>query len=278
MRQWITLTLMLALLNACGGSASNNDNNLQPAGNPSSGSNWYRPAPGVSWQWQLQGTINTHYAVDIYDIDLFDTPVSTIQQLQANRHKVICYFSAGSWEDFRPDAASFDSAAIGNKLDGWPGEKWLDVRSSNVRQIMQTRMDLAVSKGCDGVEPDNMDGYANTSGFAFTADDQLDYNRFIANEAHNRNLSVALKNDLEQIPQLVEYYDFAVNEECFEFSECDSLSPFIDAAKAVLNVEYSSNFKADPSALCRDSLSRQFSTLILDINLDDSYRHSCLGS
>lgn len=42
---------------------------------------------------------------------------------------------------------------------------------------MQARLDLAVQKGCDGVEPDNVDGYQNNSGFPLTAQDQLAYNR-----------------------------------------------------------------------------------------------------
>ncbi len=58
---------------------------------------------------------------------------------------------------------------------------------------MLRRLDLAVTKGCDGVEPDNMDGYANDSGFPLTAEDQLTFNRFIANEAHRRGLAVGLK-------------------------------------------------------------------------------------
>ena len=282
MKQWMALIPVFALLVACGGSNNSedpvdDDNSNLPA--PVTSGNWYKPTPSTTWQWQLQipqgQTLNTGYDVEIYDIDLFDTTTGTIDALHAAGRKVICYFSAGSWEDFRADAGDFDAADIGNELDGWPGEKWLDVRSNKVRQIMQTRLDLAVSKGCDGVEPDNMDGYTNTPGFDFSAADQLDYNIFIANQAHQRNLAVGLKNDLDQIPQLLDYYDFAVNEQCFEYDECDLLTPFIDAGKAVLNAEYADRFVSDPVAMCADSTNRQFSTLILDILLNDSYRASC---
>ena len=110
------------------------------------------------------GSINTGYQVDIYDIDLFDVEAEAITALHARGHRVICYFSAGSWEDWRSDAASFPSAALGKALEGWPDEKWLDVRSAGVRQVMTARLDLAVKKGCDGVEPDNVDAYQNSSG------------------------------------------------------------------------------------------------------------------
>ena len=136
-----------------------------------------------------------------------------------------------------------------------------------------------MTKGCDGVEPDNMDGYANASGFTLSFEDQLAYNRQIANEAHRRGLAVGLKNDLDQIPGLVAYFDFAVNEQCFEYAECDALSAFIDAGKAVLNAEYKVEFQIDDNtrnALCTDANARTFSTLVLPLDLDDSLRFSCL--
>ena len=144
---------------------------------------------------------------------------------------------------------------------------------------MQKRLDHAVERGCVGVEPDNMDGYANDTGFDLTADDQLDYNRFIAFEAHDRGLAVGLKNTLELIPALVDHFDFAVNEQCVEYDECDLLSPFIEAGKAVLTVEYRLKYRDDPSelaSLCAAAESRQFSTVMLPLALDDSFRVSCL--
>ena len=147
---------------------------------------WYRPTVETTWQWQLVGPINTDYAVDLFDVDLFDAPATVIASLQASGRRVICYFSAGSFEDFRPDAASFRSQDIGNPLDDFPDERWLDIRSPSVLAIIEARLDMAFEKGCDGVEPDNMDGFANSSGFGLTSSDQLTFNRTIANEAHER--------------------------------------------------------------------------------------------
>ena len=104
---------------------------------------------------------------------------------------------------------------------------------------MQARLDLAVSKGCDGVEPDNVDSYANSNGLGLTAADQLDFNRFVALEAHKRGLSVGLKNDLDQVKTLQPAYDWALNEQCNQYGECSGLSAFVTAGKAVFGVEYS---------------------------------------
>ncbi|HMV65551.1 MAG TPA: endo alpha-1,4 polygalactosaminidase [Myxococcota bacterium] len=198
----------------------------------------WAPGPGTSWQWQLLGAIDTSVDVDMYDIDLFDAPQATIDQLHADGRVVICYFSAGSWENWRPDASRFPAPTRGDPLTGWPGERWLDVRDATVRQRMLDRLDLAVLKRCDGVEPDNVDGYANRTGFPLTYDDQLDFNGLLASEAHLRGLSVGLKNDLGQIRDLEPSFDWALNEECFAYRECALLRPFVDAGKAVFHVEY----------------------------------------
>ncbi len=235
------------------------------------GSRIWRPAPGVSWQWQLKDTIDTSFNVQMYDIDLFDAPQSTINQLHAAGRTVICYFSAGSWENWRSDEGSFPAAVLGNTLDGWPDEKWLDIRQiSTLSPIMQARLNLAVEKKCDGVEPDNVDGYANDSGFSLAAADQLAYNRWLSEQAHNRGLSIGLKNDLDQIPQLISYFDWALNEQCFEFGECSKLTPFVAANKAVFGVEYN----LDTTAFCPQANALNFDWLKKNIGLDAS-RTAC---
>ncbi|NYR13208.1 endo alpha-1,4 polygalactosaminidase [Pseudoalteromonas sp. MIP2626] len=274
--------LLLTSMSSCG----KNDNTpatslsqAEPAISPITTGNWYKPALGSSWQWQLTGTINTNYNVNIYDIDLFDSSEQLIQTLQAQGKRVICYFSAGSYESWRSDKSQFLINELGNSLANWQGERWLDIRSPNVQAIMASRLDLAVQKGCDGVEPDNVDGYMNNSGFNLTANDQLVFTRFIANQAHTRGLAVGLKNNLHQVNELHNYFDFAVNEQCYEYQECELLTPFINSNKAVFHVEYNSKYSKSSTELnnmCDDAINRQFSSLVLPINLDDEFRISCL--
>ncbi len=57
---------------------------------------------------------------------------------------------------------------MGSELEGWAGERWLDISNPALKPIMLARLDLAHIKGCDGVEPDNVDGYTNNSGFNLT--------------------------------------------------------------------------------------------------------------
>ena len=133
---------------------------------PSDGGNlapaWYQPPLNVQWHIQLQGEINSGYDVDLYVVDLFDTAQSVIQDLQAAGRKVICYFSAGTYENWRPDRHRFLPTDKGRSLDNWPGERWLDIRSLNVRKRMADRIELAAEKGCDGVDPDNVEDRKST--------------------------------------------------------------------------------------------------------------------
>lgn len=272
----------LILLIGCGSGSSSETKQTKlfdSTVSPSSSGSWYKPNINTSWQWQLKNDVNSSYHVELYDIDLFDSNRTLIQSLKDNGRKVICYFSAGSWENWRDDKDDFPSSALGDTMDGWADEKWLDISNEALAPIMRARLDLAVQKGCDGVEPDNMDGYENSTGFTLSADDQLAYNKFIANEARKRGLSVGLKNDLEQIIELEPYYDFSLNEQCHEFNECDKMTPFIDANKPVFNAEYKQEYvdnnNSERDSMCTDSNNLSFQTLVLPLDLDDSFRYSC---
>ncbi len=232
---------------------------------------WWKPNPNTSWQWQLMGTINQNYDVDMYDLDLFDNSKEVINALKNKGIKVICYFSAGSYENWRIDKDDFPNEVQGKILEGWEDEKWLDISKIDLlAPIMKNRLDLAVEKGCDGVEPDNVDGYLNDNGFDLSYQNQLDYNKWLAEEAHKRGLTVGLKNDLEQIPELVDYFDFALNEQCFEYDECETLLPFIEQDKAVFGVEY----ELQPTEFCNKAIELNFDWLKMEYDLDGG-RISC---
>ncbi len=241
----------------------------QPTPTPSPG-DWWRPGPGVSWQWQLTGNIDTSFDVTMYDIDLFDAPQETIDDLHAAGRIVICYFSAGSWEAWRPDADDFPESVLGEP-NGWPDERWLDIRQLDILgPLMTARLDLAVAKGCQGVEPDNVDGYTNNTGFPLTYQDQLTYNIWLAEQAHARQLSIGLKNDLAQIPDLVAHFDWALNEQCFQYDECETLLPFIAAGKAVFGVEYWGR----PGVFCPQANALNYDWLKKHLDLD-AWRVAC---
>eukprot|EP01084_Bolivina_argentea_P315163 545969_1 len=227
---------------------------------------YWQPKPGTTWQWQINsGYISDIYDVDMYDVDLFDVSVENITSLHSQGRKVICYFSAGSFENWRPDKDDFPPSIKGNSL-GWPGEKWLNITDwVTLGPIMRKRLDMAVTKNCDGVEPDNVDGYSNNNGFSLTYADQITYNKHLSTEAHARDLAIGLKNDLEQIEDLIDFFDFAVNEECNPWNECYQLLNFTQNDKAVFGVEYETKV----TDFCENMNAMNFDFLAKNWELDE---------
>ena len=165
--------------------------------------------------------------------------------------------------------------AIGRPLDDFPDERWLDVRHDAVRALVSARLELARERNCDGVEPDNVDGFANDTGFDLTAVRSTRLQPVPGRGGPQRNLAVGLKNDLDQVADLVVDFDFAVNEQCHEYDECETLSPFVEAGKPVFNAEYDDTFRQNPGPMCEDSRRLGLQTLVLPVELDDSFRISC---
>ncbi|MGR6921364.1 endo alpha-1,4 polygalactosaminidase [[Actinomadura] parvosata] len=243
----------------------------------------WKPALNTSWEWRLSSLPAKPFLdVQMYDIDGFAAKSGAIvKELKAAKpgRKVVCYISAGTHEDWRPDAGRFPASVIGEPLEEWEGERWLDIRQYGgpLGEIMKARLDMCKAAGFDAVEPDNVDAYTNDSGFPLTAADQLAYNAWFANEAHKRGLSVGLKNDVAQIPKLLPYYDFAVNEQCWQYSECTTAQngtygydQFVKAGKAVFQVEY----ELKTSQFCAKSNAQNFNSLKKTYDLDGT-RTAC---
>jgi len=227
----------------------------------------------ISWNWQLQGSVPTNTGVKVFDIDGFDNSAATVAALHAHGTKVICYIDFGTSENFRSDFGRFPSSVEG-ATNGWPGERWLDIRQiSTLSPIMTARMHMCVQKHFDALEPDNIDGYTNSTGFPLTAHDQLKYNTWIAKTAHSLGLSVGLKNDLDQAAQLAPHFDWALDEQCNQYSECGAESPFVRANKAVFNAEYGGD-----TSFCASDAAQHINGVNFSLDLDGSTYQPCHGT
>ncbi|MEY9861650.1 hypothetical protein ABH935_007293 [Catenulispora sp. GAS73] len=243
----------------------------------------WQPNLQTSWNWVLSTVPSAPFRnVQMYDVDGFNNSAANVSALHSAGIKAVCYLSAGTYENWRPDASQFPSAVLGSR-NGWPGEKWLDVREiqksgSALRKIMDARLDMCRQKGFDMVELDNVDGYTNSTGFPLTATDQLYFNATLANDSHARGMSVLQKNDNEQIPQLLPYFDGALNEQCNQYKECTTAQngdygydQYVAAGKPVFQAEY----KLSTSSFCSKDNANDFNGVRFDINLDDKTFQPC---
>ncbi|ORX87277.1 hypothetical protein BCR32DRAFT_289400 [Anaeromyces robustus] len=206
--------------------------------------NIWIPSVGTTWNWILNSEdIESDNNVDVLDIDLFDVDAKTINKLKNKGHHIICYFSVGTYEKWRPDASEFLKVdnLVRDKMEEW-NENYIDITNPYLKPIMSKRFDLAKEKGCDGIEPDNIDIYLSKKvkkwKIPITVEDQLSYDLWLTTEAHQRGLSIGMKNDIENASKMATYFDFAINEECYDYDECSNYEPFINMNKAVFTAAY----------------------------------------
>jgi hypothetical protein len=249
--------------------------------------------PGTSWQWQLDGSINTNILTHarnsrkMFDIDLFNTPTSTIRLLKRKHIAVVCYVETGAIENYRSDYGAFVRAGVvAGQMPGYPNENYLDINNPRTYSLMVNRLRLARAKGCQGIEPDIDDTYfedpnysgdnsvtSTFAGFSLTWRQQLNYDRKIANAARALGLTIALKNAPDQafVHGMLPYVGFAVVEQCFEYSECSPYSQLIRAHKAVFEVEYN----LSTSQFCGQANRLNFDALYKGVDLLATPRIAC---
>ncbi|MCW2976136.1 MAG: endo alpha,4 polygalactosaminidase [Actinomycetia bacterium] len=240
----------------------------------------WHPQLRTTWQWQITGKVDESVRAQMFDIDLFDARPGQenggiIRRLHARGARVVCYLDTGAYETYRPDASRFPASVIGRST-GWTGERWLDIRRQAwplFEPIILARLDLARSLGCDGVEPDQNNPVGNDPGFPITYADEKAWYLEVAGAAHARGLSVGMKNGIEIIdPQLVHTFDWALNEECFQYSECGALRAFVRAGKPVFQVEY----RGAATSFCPRANAYGFMAMRKQLGLG-SWRRTCWG-
>lgn len=237
-------------------------------GDGATSGDWWKPTAGLTWQWQLSESVDTPRDVDVYDID-WEADEADVAKLHAAGIKVICYVSVGSWEDFRPDADDFPKDVIGNDYDGWPGEKYVDIRSSALRAVMSARFDVCQQKGFDAIEPDNQDVFEleGDSGFPLTEADGIAYAKWLADEAHARGMGIGQKNAASITSAIVADYDWALTESCFSDGDwCGDVEDYVDANKPVFMCEYEESSFNDA---CSAWQSKNYSPILKSLDLDE---------
>lgn len=231
------------------------------------------PAAHASWQIQLEGVLDTSFDVAVYDIDFQNETSETIDGLHAAGRYVACYLSAGAYEPWRDDAASFPSTAIGNPLDGNPGESWLDIRDTTVQSLMLARVSAAAAAGCDAVDLANLSDRGEDSGFpTLTSSDRESYARTLAQAVVNQSMSPGLDGADLLVSDLWPYFDWGLAVDCFATDGCRAWTPMLTAGKTVFLMEFGDS--ATAQALCSAMTQAGFDALIKNSNLD-AYRVAC---
>jgi hypothetical protein len=236
-----------------GGSSPDAGGSPDASGNPNSG---VHPPPSgkMVWDWQIGASSESAVVppanARLLDIDLFGTSAGKVAALKSKGIYVVCYINAGSWQPGQPDSNEYPASLKLQADPNWPGEYFLDVTDvfksgSVLARILRARLSLCKSKGFDAVEPDNLQNDENVSGGRITRQQQIDFNGWIADEAHAAGLAALQKNGPDKIllkdrtgKMMVDKFDGILNEECQEFDECGPLAEYVKRGKLALDVEY----------------------------------------
>jgi len=219
----------------------------------------WQPKPGTTWNIVLKGDLNIKKEkAEVVEIDLHSHDAQFIQSLHDAGKKVICYFSGGTYEDFRPDKDEYSKVdgLIKNKYKEWEGESWVDIRLDGLKPILTERMKLAATKKCDAIDVDNLDGCQDKSVMKkwdnpLTKDDAIVFAKWLAETAHGLDLAIGLKNALFMIEEVGGDFDFAINESCVnrDYNECALYKDFVKD-KAVFGITYQYLLKYRMNRIC----------------------------
>ena len=228
-------------------------------------------ATGATFEWRLDDLPNNYITdAQVIDIDAFSATPELVANLKSQGKTVIAYLSVGSVENFRDDANDFPKEVIGNVYEGFEDENWLDIRKiSLIAPIMEKRLDMIAAKSFDGIEPDNINGYQNNTGFNLNEADARTYSRYLIEQAHKRNLSIGQKNAEEIIPTLADEFDWILTEDAFADDFYQQLTPYITLGKAVFMVEYTDRISSQKfkKNACPEASTLSYFALLKDRDL-----------
>jgi hypothetical protein len=192
-----------------------------------------------TWDWQLTEPADLNRSVDVLDLHPDLVTHQDLSVLRDKNIKTICYVSVGTLERSSSDRNVFPKDVIGNTYGDWPDERFLDIRRIGILQpIMQARFESCKTMGFDAIEADNMDVHDNDSGFPITAEHSIAYVRLLAATAHGMGMKIGQKNVPDLTPDLIDAFDFAIAESCYQDRSCKSYSAYSAAGKAVFDAEY----------------------------------------
>ncbi|USW52967.1 hypothetical protein Slin15195_G062860 [Septoria linicola] len=94
---------------------------------------WWQPTNGTTWQIILSQTLDPNNLPNVQAIDS-DIPSATF---------------SSQYEEWRADAADFRAQPwnLGDPLDVWPGERWVNSRALGIRAIITNRVAIGLKNG-----------------------------------------------------------------------------------------------------------------------------------
>ncbi|MFI5841705.1 endo alpha-1,4 polygalactosaminidase [Catenuloplanes sp. NPDC051500] len=182
----------------------------------------YEPPSGVKVVSRDREAAPATGLYNICYVNAFQTQPSEAEWWKSNHDDLLLkksgqYVVDGEWDEILLDVStSAKRTAVANIVGGW--------------------IDGCATKGFNAVEPDNQDSYDRSENL-LTKQNALDFIKLIATRAHTKGLAIAQKNTTAfGTAGKAAGLDFAVAEQCGEWSECEDYTDVYGAN--VVAIEY----------------------------------------
>src|SRR4051794_4394543 len=118
---------------------------------PASCHRCWNPKPTTQpWHWQLHGKNDLALSAPGYHLDM-ERACANVKASHDQNHRASCYLHVRAWEPYRSDAGKSPKRLLGRHFQGFPNERWLDIRALHVlKPILAERFDTCAAKGFDG--------------------------------------------------------------------------------------------------------------------------------
>ncbi|MFC4031257.1 endo alpha-1,4 polygalactosaminidase [Streptomyces polygonati] len=180
------------------------------------------PPAHAGFDYQIGGAYTPPAGVSVVSRDHDASPAAGLY--------TICYVNAfqtqeGAEGEWDADLLLHNAKGKVVKDPDWD-EAVLDIRTAGNRQRIADTVDGWIdgcaAKGFQAVEPDNFDTFDRFPGYLTQAEAEA-YIRLLSAHAHSKGLAIAQKNTAELSgDHAANGLDFAIAEECADYSECGS--------------------------------------------------------
>ncbi|MBH0007799.1 endo alpha-1,4 polygalactosaminidase [Salinibacterium sp. SWN1162] len=216
-------------------------------------------AAGAVADYQLGGAYEPDAAVSVVVRDASEEPLAGAYS--------ICYlngFQSQPGESWPSELLLRDAAGDPVIDANWPDETLLDIRTAGNRDAIAARfaplIEGCVSAGFAAVEFDNLDSYARSAG-VLEREQAVAMAMLFVQLGHSSGLAVAQKNSAELLGEAASAigFDFAIVEECDQYSECGDFTDFY--GEAVIDIEYTDELRRPFSEVCADAATPRITML-----------------
>jgi hypothetical protein len=194
----------------------------------------------ATWDWQQNEPYEFGRKLDVFvTTPGRDTRTGVVRMSMINKTKVVCPVSVGTVASTDFFANMYPPQVVGNAVEGRAETHYLDIRNMNaILLLVGKRFNKCQAEQHSVILATDLDSHLVDGDFDISAEDVVAYATALAKIAHDLDMEIVQKDVPDLTPQLVDIFDFALTESCYQDGWCGDMQPYLNAGKIVLDAEY----------------------------------------